>query len=220
MPFTLVKRLRHTIGLLAFILGGAGLGGSVAWSTSKDVAKTILFLGDSITEGYNLPKEAAYPAVVGQTLANNGYKNIRIINAGVSGSTTASAPPRLRWHLRSKDKADILFLALGANDGLRGLDTKAMKKNLVETIAIAKKEKMTVMLAGMKMPPNYGKDYADRFEKTFAEIATEENVTLIPFLLEGVGGEPKFNLPDGIHPNVEGAKIIAKTVYKFLEPLL
>lgn len=186
----------------------------------KDTAKTILFLGDSLTEGYNIPKESAYPAVVGQLFASNGYKNIKVINAGVSGSTTASATSRLRWHLRSKEKADILVLALGANDGLRGLDTNAMRKNLVQTIAVAKKEKMAVVLAGMKVPPNYGKDYSDRFEKTFADIAAAEGATLIPFLLEGVGGEPKYNLPDGIHPNVEGAKIIANTVYKILEPIL
>jgi len=205
---------------LALLLLIPGANANLVLAAPKEVAKTIIFLGDSLTEGYNIPREAAYPAVVGDLFQKNGYKNIKIINAGVSGSTSASALARLRWHLRSKERADILVLALGANDGLRGLDTTSMRKNLEQTIHLAKKEKMKVVLAGMKVPPNYGKEYSDRFEKTFSDIASAEGITLIPFLLEGVGGEPKYNLPDGIHPNVEGAKIIGNLVYNFLEPIL
>ena len=215
-----VQKIKVSLAAVAFATAAFFFPISTALCANKEVAKTILFLGDSLTEGLNLPKEAAYPDVVGRMFEKNGFKNIKIINAGVSGSTSASGPSRLRWHLRSKEKADILLLALGANDGLRGLDTKAMKNNLLQTIAIAKKENMTIVVAGMKIPPNYGKDYADRFEKTFDEVATKEGVAYIPFLLDGVGGEPKYNLADGIHPNEAGAKIIGEMIYKHLESLL
>ncbi|MFH1731789.1 MAG: GDSL-type esterase/lipase family protein, partial [Planctomycetota bacterium] len=133
---------------------------------------------------------------------------------------SASGLSRLRWHLRETPRPAILVLALGPNDGLRGLSLDAMKKNLKAVIRLAVQSKMKVLLAGMKIPPNYGKDYTARFEAVFAELSREERVPLIPFLLDGVAADPKLNLPDGIHPNEEGYKIVGTTVLKHLLPLL
>lgn len=180
----------------------------------------VLALGDSLTEGYGVAREAAWPALVEAELRTQGLKDAVVINAGVSGSTSASGLSRLKWHLKSKDKADVLLLALGANDGLRGLDLKATRQNLVDVIRLAKSQGMKVMLAGMLIPPNYGKEYADSFQKLFPEVAKSEGTALIPFLLDGVAAEPKLNLPDGIHPNEAGYKIVAKTVTKYLVPVL
>ena len=191
----------------------------VGLSTAAAGQVRVLCLGDSLTEGYMLGKDQAWPALVEGALTQKGYK-VALINAGISGSTTASGASRLQWHLKGKDPAHILVLALGANDGLRGLDVAAAKKNLIATIRLAKQAKMSVLLAGMRIPPNYGAAYADSFHKIFGEIAAEENIPLLPFLLEGVGGEPSLNLPDGIHPNAKGYQIVAKTMLRALEPLL
>jgi acyl-CoA thioesterase-1 len=173
---------------------------------------SIIALGDSLTEGYGIEKENAYPTLVEEMLKKSG-KNVRIINAGISGSTSASAPSRLRWLLTSQP--DILFLALGANDGLRGVSIETTKKNLKDTIREAKKAKMKVWLAGMRLPPNYGKKYTQDFEQMFKALAKEENVPLLPFLLEGVAGQKELNQPDAIHPNEKGHQIMAKMVYEF-----
>lgn len=183
-------------------------------STKKINKIKIVFLGDSLTEGYGIDKSAAYPALVQTILTNESY-NIEIINAGVSGSTSASAPSRIKWFL--KNKPDIIFLALGANDGLRGIKLKTTKANLKETIIQAKKNKIQLWLAGMKIPPNYGKSYTDEFIKMFHEIAQEEKIPLLPFLLQDVAGNTKLNQPDGIHPNEAGHKIIAIHVAKFIK---
>jgi len=180
----------------------------------------ILFVGDSLTEGYGVAKEASYPTLVEATLKERGYKDVIAVNAGVSGATTASGVSRLKWHLNGNPKPKIMLLALGANDGLRGLDLKASRKNLVDVIKLGKQHGMQVLLAGMKMPPNYGVDYTTKFAAMFEEIAKEEDVPLLPFLLEGVAADSKLNLADGIHPNPDGYKIVAATVVKYLEPLL
>jgi len=171
-------------------------------------------LGDSITEGYGLSVEQAYPFLVEQLLKKEGY-HIRTINAGVSGATTANGLSRLHWVLKARP--DYLFIALGANDGLRGLDLEVTKKNLREMIQKAKKEKVAVFLAGMKMPPNYGPEFTKKFAKMYKDLAKEESVPLFPFLLEDVAARKKLNLSDGIHPNEEGQKIIAKNVVRFLK---
>lgn len=180
-------------------------------------AKTILFLGDSLTEGYQLAKEDAFPAVIERNLKLK-FPDLKVINGGVSGATTASGLKRLNWYVKAKP--DIMVLALGANDGLRGLNLKESEKNLSAVIEKAKDSGMTVLLVGMKMPTNYGEPYRTNFEKLFPLLAKKYQLPLVPFLLEGVGGNPKLNLPDGIHPNVEGHKIMAKTIQKNLEPLL
>jgi acyl-CoA thioesterase-1 len=178
---------------------------------------TVLMLGDSLTEGTGLRKNQAYPYLVEQKLRAQGFSSIKVINAGVSGSTSASALSRLKWHLRSTP--EILLLALGANDGLRGLSTVQMKRNLAKTIELALSKGVRVVLAGMKMPPNYGAEYTREFEKVFYQLAKEYDVVFIPFLLEGVAGDPKLNFPDGLHPNERGHQIIAELVYKTLVKL-
>jgi acyl-CoA thioesterase-1 len=180
----------------------------------------VLFLGDSLTEGYGVAKSASYPALIDAELKKTGRTDVTIVNAGISGSTTASGVSRLRWQLKGKEKPQIMVLALGANDGLRGLDLAAARKNLKDVIELAKTSGVRVLLAGMKIPPNYGKAYTADFEKMFPELAKAEGVELIPFLLDGVAADPKLNGPDGIHPNEKGHEIVAKTVMKYLAPML
>lgn len=180
-------------------------------------AKKVLFLGDSLTEGYQLAKEDAFPALIEANLKKK-HPDLTTINGGVSGATSASALKRLSWYVKSKP--DIMVLALGANDGLRGLDLKETEKNLISVIEKAQVEKIQVVMVGMKMPTNYGEPYRTNFEKLFPTLARKYKLPLVPFLLEGVGGNPKLNLADGIHPNPEGHKIMAQTIQKVLEPLL
>ena len=170
----------------------------------------ILIIGDSLTEGYGVSKKSAYPAQLEKLLTAN-QKAYKVVNAGSSGSTTASAVTRMKWHMRKTPK--IVILALGANDGLRGTPVEATKKNLSKAIDIALKKKVVVYLAGMKIPMNYGKKYRADFEKVFTDLAKEKKIKFIPFLLKGVGGEPDLNLADGIHPNEKGHKKIAQTVF-------
>lgn len=169
-------------------------------------AFVIVALGDSLTEGYGLSKEEAYPALLQQRL-QRFYPRVRIINAGVSGSTSASAESRLQWQL--KNKPHLLFLALGANDGLRGLNTDAMKKNLQKAIDLAQANKVHVVLAGMRIPMNYGNDYRQKYEAVFSDLAKSNKIDFVPFLLDGVAMNKDLNLPDGIHPNSAGYKLMA-----------
>lgn len=180
-------------------------------------AKTIVVLGDSLTEGYHLAKEEAFPHLVEVELRKQG-KDIKVINGGSSGATSASGLKRLDWYLKAKP--DILILSLGANDGLRGLKTTDTEKNLSSVIEKAQAQKITVVIAGMQMPTNYGQKYRQEFEAIYPKLAKKYKIKLIPFLLEGVGGVPEMNLPDGIHPNAKGHQVMAKTVLKALEGLL
>jgi acyl-CoA thioesterase I len=181
---------------------------------NAQAAKTIVILGDSITEGYGVQKEKAFPALVEKKL-QAAKLDWKVNNAGVSGSTSASAPSRTDWILKSKP--DAILLALGANDGLRGLSTESMEKNLREAITKMKAAKVKVFLAGMQMPPNFGADYTKKYREVFPRIAKEEKIELLPFLLEDVGGVDKLNLADRIHPNEEGHKVIADHVFTFLK---
>ena len=178
------------------------------------MAETILFLGDSLTEGYQLSKEEAYPALIEKELKKT-QKDIKVINGGVSGATSASGMKRMDWYLKAKP--DILVLALGANDGLRGMKVEQTEKNLSDVIEKAQAKGIKVILAGMKMPTNMGEPYRTRFENIFPKVAKKYSIKLIPFILEGVGGRSEYNLPDGIHPNPKGHEIMAKTVLKVLE---
>ena len=180
-------------------------------------AATVLCLGDSLTEGYQLDREDAYPFVLEQKLKSK-YPGLKVINGGVSGATTASGLKRLNWY--AKVKPDILVLALGSNDGLRGMDLKESQKNLSAIIEKAQMDNIKVLLVGMKMPTNYGEPYRSNFQKLFPALAKKYKIPLVPFLLEGVGGNPKLNIADGIHPNPEGHKVMAQTVQKVLETLL
>ena len=178
----------------------------------------ILALGDSLTEGFGVEKEEAYPYLLEQALMEKGYTQIRVINAGISGSTSASAVSRLKWYLRAKPK--IMILALGANDGLRGLSVENMKKNLGSAIELAQSKNIRILLAGMQMPLNYGKPYTDSFKKAYFELAEQYNTGIIPFLLKDVGAIPEHNLEDGIHPNQEGHRILTRNVMEHLLPIL
>lgn len=183
----------------------------------------ILFLGDSLTEGYGVSREKSYPTLVAEKLnarfvVRKMAKRVAPIYAGISGSTSASALSRLRWFLKSKPR--VLFLAMGANDGLRGLSVKELEKNLEATIQLAEKEGMTVVLAGMKLPPNYGKKNASEFMAVYPRLAKKYRVTLVPFLLNDVGGEKGLNIEDGIHPNEKGHAKIADEIFPYLEKVL
>jgi acyl-CoA thioesterase I len=181
--------------------------------------KTILFFGDSITAGYGLSPDEAFPALAEKQLNKIG-KSCKVVNAGLSGETTAGGLSRIDWILRKP--VDVFVLELGGNDGLRGLPINESKKNLQAIIdkVKSKNPNTKIVIAGMMVPPNMGQDYTSQFQKIFPEIARKNNAVLIPFLLENVGGIEKLNLPDGIHPNIEGHKIVANTVVKFINPLL
>jgi acyl-CoA thioesterase-1 len=181
--------------------------------------QTILFFGDSLTAGYGLSPEEAFPALIEKQLIKNG-KNVKVVNAGLSGETSAGGLSRLDWIL--KQPVEIFVLELGANDGLRGLPLDQTRKNLQSIIDKVKSKypQTKIVLAGMMVPPNLGNAYTNEFQKMFPELAKKNNATLIPFLLNGVAGDDKLNQADGIHPNVEGHKIVAATVTKIIEPLL
>ena len=178
-------------------------------------ANTILFLGDSLTEGLGVTKENVFPKLVETLIQKELKKNITVINGGVSGSTSSDGLARLKWYL--KKKPYIVFLALGTNDGLRGLNLKQSQKNLEEIVEYAQKFKAKVLLAGMRIPPNYGPEYVEDFEKIYQELKNKYNLKTMPFLLDGVAGVQKMNQRDGIHPNEEGHKVIAKKVFMFLK---
>ena len=178
----------------------------------------ILILGDSLTEGYGVSAQQAFPSLLEKKLndefSSDKNRSYEIINAGISGSTSSGGVSRIEWLLKSKP--DFLILALGGNDGLRGVPVEETKNNLEKIILAAKSKDIPTLLAGMKMPPNYGIEYTREFSKQFEDLANQENVPLIPFLLEGVGGDPAMNLPDRIHPNPAGHQKIAQTVYQNL----
>jgi acyl-CoA thioesterase-1 len=181
--------------------------------------KTVLFFGDSLTAGYGLTVEQAFPALIEQDLKQKG-KNVKVINAGLSGETSAGGSTRIDWVLRQP--IDIFVLELGANDGLRGVPLEETRKNLQAIIdkVRAKNPKVKIVVAGMMVPPNMGKPYSDGFQKIFPELAKKNNATLIPFLLDGVAGIEKLNQADGIHPTEEGHKIVAKNILKSIQGLL
>ena len=189
----------------------------IFFSTKIFSQAKIVIVGDSLTEGFGIRKEESFPDLLQLELIKRGYE-VNIINGGVSGSTSASAYIRLKWYIRIQP--DIVILALGGNDGLRGLSLVHMKKNLIKAIELAKSKNIKIILAGMQMPLNYGKEYTKSFSEVYFELAKEYNIPLIPFLLKDVGGVSSLNLSDGIHPNPEGHKIIAKNVLKYLKPHL
>ena len=180
--------------------------------------KKLVVLGDSLTEGYGVAQNAAFPALLEQKLHAAGKKEWTVVNAGVSGSTTASAAGRMKWLL--KDKVDVVLLILGGNDGLRGLKVAESEKHLADAIEYAQTKKVQVILGGIYMPPNYGKDYTQQFKKMYQDLAARYKVKLIPFILDKVGGNPQYILADGIHPNEAGHQIIADNIFKALQGVL
>ncbi|MBO0323728.1 arylesterase [Muricauda sp. CAU 1633] len=188
-------------------------------SVTNDSKKKILFFGDSLTAGYGLELGEAFPSIIQQKIDSLGL-DYQVINAGLSGETTASGKNRLEWVL--EEDISIVIIELGANDGLRGVPLHETESNLQAMVDMVQ-EKLPdaeIVLAGMKIPPNMGPEYTSTFERIFPELAEKENVPLIPFLLENVAGIPDLNQGDGIHPTVEGQKIVAQNVWAVLEPML
>ena len=179
----------------------------------------ILFFGNSLTAGYGIDPDFAFPALIQEKIKKEGLQLVAV-NAGLSGETSAGGFRRINWLMKSR--IDYFILALGANDGLRGLSPEATATNLQLIISAVRKKfrDIRIIVVGMKVPPNMGHRYTNQFEPIFARLAKKNNAVLIPFLLEGVAAIPKLNLPDGIHPNEEGHKIIAETVWNYLEPLI
>lgn len=181
--------------------------------------KSIVFLGDSLTEGYGVEHDSTYTSLLQKKITKDKL-NWKVVNSGISGSTSASGPSRSKWLLKAKDKPSIVVVVLGANDGLRGLPIESVKKNLTETLKILKDAKIKTILGELYVPPNYGKDYSEKFRKLYSEVAKENQVPLMPFILEKVAGKTELNLADGIHPNEKGHQIVADGIYAFIKKQL
>ena len=179
----------------------------------------IVVLGDSLAAGLGVDPAEAFPALLQKKIEAAGWSD-RVVNAGVSGDTSADGLGRIDWLL--KQRIDVLILELGGNDGLRGLPPSSTQANLQAIIDRVKRKypNALILIAGMQMPPNMGEEYDGAFRKLYPDLAAANHAALIPFLLEGVGGKPELNQPDQIHPNVEGHKIVADNVWKVLYPLL
>ena len=214
------------VGMATAAVVGTPAGGSISNSGSpptttglRQEAKTILFLGDSLTAGYGLPVEESFPNLIARRLEHQG-SGVEVLNAGVPGDTSAGGSRRIDWLLRRR--IDVLVLELGANDMVRGLPLGLTRDNLQAIIdkTRAKYPEVKVVVAGMLAPPNLGPEYTAEFRNLFPELARANDAALIPFLLEGVAARPELNLADGIHPNAEGHRIVAEQVWAILEPLL
>jgi acyl-CoA thioesterase I len=179
--------------------------------------RVIVALGDSLTAGFGVAPEEAWPALIETRLKREGYP-YRVVNAGVSGDTTAGGLRRVDWVLRNRP--DVAVVALGANDGLRGLGTDAMEANLRGIVERLRAGGARVLVAGMEVPPNYGAAYARAFRGVFPDVARRTGAALMPFLLDGVAADPRLNLSDGIHPNAAGHRAIAEHVWPYLIALL
>lgn len=190
-----------------------------AFESVPPASKRIVFLGNSLSAGFGLQESQAFPALLQQKIdaSGGGYQ---VVNAGVSGDTTAGGLSRIDWLLQQP--LDVLFLELGGNDGLRGLDLSVIRRNLQAIVdkTLDRYPQTRILIAGMRVPPNMGRRYSEGFQAIFPDLARHNGAVLIPFLLEGVGGRPELNQPDGIHPTAQGHRMIAEHVWPFLEPLL
>lgn len=193
----------------------------ISWTIAAAQSNTgkILFFGDSITAGYGLEKSEAFPARIQQKIDSLNW-NFETVNAGLSGETSAGGLRRIDWMLRQD--FDVFVLELGGNDGLRGIEVESTQSNLQSIIDKVREEKpdTKIVLAGMQVPPNLGQQYTGQFKEMFPALAQKNDITLIPFLLKGVGGDPELNQSDGIHPTAEGHKIVAENVWHELKPIL
>ncbi len=207
----------HDIVVPAFLMLLGPLTSEAISSSASDDRPRIVAFGDSLTAGLGVEADESYPAQLQRRLDSLGY-HYRVINAGVSGDTTAGGLRRVAWILNNKP--ELVILELGANDGLRGLSIDHAKSNLRQIIRQLQEGGTTVVLAGMKLPPNYGHEYTARFEAMYRMLAKEYELALIPFFLEGVGGSSSLNQADGIHPTREGYEIIVDQVLKVLRPVL
>ncbi len=182
------------------------------------IQKTIIAFGDSLTAGYQLPPEESYPAQLEQRMHEAGYSDYRILNMGVSGDTTAGGLRRVDWAL--SQKPEVVILALGANDGLRGEDPETTRTNLEAIIQKFQAAHVTVLLVGMMVPRNLGPEYITAFEKIYPDLAKKYDLPFMPFLLQDVALEKDLTISDGMHPNAPGYQIVAENVWKYLEPLM
>jgi acyl-CoA thioesterase I len=179
--------------------------------------RVIVAFGDSLTAGLGVAPEQSYPALLGARLQAEGYP-YRVVNAGVSGDTTAGGVRRVDWALRLKP--EIVIVELGANDALRGQDLSAVRANLDLVVDRFRSAGARVLLAGMQLPPNYGAGYGKQFQQLYADVAKQHKVAFMPFFLDGVGGKPGLNQPDGIHPTPDGYRLIVEHLWPYLKPLL
>ena len=226
-----ISRLRNIVVLSSFIIVGASCGeknkpvnnepqAKKEMPSTTTEEKTILFFGNSLTAGYGLPDVSeSFPSLI-QDKIDSLHLPYKTINGGVSGETSADGNSRIDWLL--KQKIDVFVLELGANDGLRGISTKETIKNLQSIIdkVKAKCPEAKLVMLGMQVPPNLGKDYTNQFKEIYPQLAVKNNMSLVPFLLEGVGGVASLNQADGIHPTAEGDKIVAENVWKVLKGVL
>ena len=176
--------------------------------------KTIVAMGDSLTAGLGVNESEAYPAQLQRKLTGDGY-DFNIVNAGVSGETSSGALSRIEWVI-STLKPDIIILETGANDGLRGIDPDILRKNLDRIVSVIKANNIKVLLCGMKILPNMGPEYSKAFMRVYPEIAKKHAIPLIPFFLEGVGGDPRFNQPDRLHPTAKGYRRVVDHIYPYV----
>jgi acyl-CoA thioesterase-1 len=209
MSFHFDKVLRWVPALFLWVVLGTTASGAGT--------PVILAFGDSLTAGFGVNEESNYPSRLQDILQKAGYPH-RVINAGVSGDTTAGGVRRINWLL--KHSPEIVIVELGANDGLRGLPLDAMEQNLDQIIRACKEKGAKVILAGMKVPPNMGEDYSKNFEQVFPRLAKQYHTGYIPFFLENVAARKDLTQPDGIHPLADGYKIVADTVWRYLQPML
>lgn len=205
------------IALVARMLFFAALALSLVGVGEARAERVIVALGDSLTAGLGVAADEAYPALLEARLAREGYA-YRVVNAGVSGDTTAGGLRRVDWVLRAKP--EIAIVALGANDGLRAQSPQAMRENLTAIVKRLQAAGARVLLVGMRLPPNYGADYTTEFQAVFPEVARSTGAAFMPFLLDGVAADTRLNQPDGIHPTAAGYQVIADRLWPYLRPLL
>ncbi len=219
----MIPRYVPVFGLVAGLLGCEQPSREPRESTTPPIATadrpSVVFLGTSLTAGLGLEPEQAYPALIQQKIDSAGLA-LRVVNAGMSGETSAGARRRVDWLLR--EPVAVLVLETGANDGLRGLPPDSLRANIQAVFDRAKaiSPPPKLVLVGMRVPPNYGQAYTERFHAVYPELARKNGAELVPFLLKGVGGVPGLNQADGIHPTAEGQRVMAETVWRVLEPVL
>ena len=220
--FHIKTAMRTITFIMVFCLYLVGCSGESASNdaASKTVAakqptrKTIVAVGDSLTAGFGVDESAAYPAQLQRKLAGDGYY-FNVVNAGVSGETSSGTLSRIEWVI-STLKPDIIILETGANDGLRGINPNILRKNLDRIVSVIKANNIEVLLCGMKILPNMGPEYSKDFARVYPEIAKKHAIPLVPFFLEGVGGDPRFNQPDRLHPTAKGYRRIVDHIYPYV----
>ncbi|MEX0769549.1 MAG: arylesterase [Balneolaceae bacterium] len=217
------KKCLLRVGLLLFSVLFSGFMTEPVWAQdeerNEEEPRTVLIFGDSITAGQGVDMDEAFPALLQDKVDSLGW-NVEFVNAGLSGETTAGGVRRIDWVLQRK--VDLFVLELGGNDGLRGIEPEVTRRNLQEIMdkVHSKYPETTIILTGMEAPPNMGPRYTTRFREIFQELAHQNEVIFMPFILEGVGGNPELNQSDGIHPTAEGHRKIAENLWSYLKPVL